>query len=697
MTDSLYNLYHLDTIKLVRTLIIKSDAVAAAINKELAHTTFVDVDSPHTWKYYLNLNGQYHQTDVDMTITSLDNLETIPFTKEALTIHRTTKKLYTFNSDLYKDLIERYPYQRILINGILWPVDLDTAIDSPDYTVLYHDPDLIESNEVNLLSDIQTSINQHMLRWDNISYRDTDDLYVASCLAVMIAALPNEILNLRLAKCKTDEVHTYHLWTYLRSKSGLDKYRRSLTHKQALFLYRNIEFIQRNSGKTSTFNLLIERILTERNIPLFAYDIRHSLESQPDQLRPDIEMQRYPLNLPDAIIGVTNNYTVPEVLDKTQHLATENWRNKPQISDAVIYSTQTSGQNNLNTKLLESIITDTSDLYGLSLTGVLVEHWVMLAAEGIYVGNLIIPNPHTGENLQLTPLDAFTLYMHVWNKTIGSNLDHVPKIVTLKTIRFDLPTMTEVRTVIEDKFLDETVLLDLLDMLPTTTNIINADTFYEYCMAVYTVYNKMTDIYMHDSSLHGHAQLHEVLNLIQTTREIELSPIETYDEWLFSNDIELGELSLVDATLLSDALIDTATGLNSSEVLTPSKIQSDLLDVMSLLTSYDLQFIRSMVGSDAYVIPLRQFRISEPMTVARHFIDNMDFALRVIESSASAKLDPVPIEVPILEITDTTILYDYHPIDVSLDLVCLTQVQTVENIILPNLHLIEESVNVNPI
>lgn len=70
MSQTQYDIYLDDTFKLTRSLVIKSSASADAINKGLSDLgNEVNTLDPTTWKYYLNLNGQYHGTDVPMYVS----------------------------------------------------------------------------------------------------------------------------------------------------------------------------------------------------------------------------------------------------------------------------------------------------------------------------------------------------------------------------------------------------------------------------------------------------------------------------------------------------------------------------------------------------------------------------------------------------------------------------------------------------
>ena len=84
VTDNAWALYLALNLEFVKNLVIKNPYVADYINRQIEEqygVGSVDYHRPETWKYYLNLNGQYHFSDSAIRIVSLDTLETIDLTK----------------------------------------------------------------------------------------------------------------------------------------------------------------------------------------------------------------------------------------------------------------------------------------------------------------------------------------------------------------------------------------------------------------------------------------------------------------------------------------------------------------------------------------------------------------------------------------------------------------------------------------
>jgi len=657
MSDSIYLLYQEATINLARSLVIKSTSVANAINRELTLLgEDVDVSLPHSWKYYLNLNGQYHETDTPMEVVSLDTLEIIPFTRESLDIHRSTRKAYAFNSSQYISLLDKFPEQELLIKGIVDPVDIDEAINAKDFTIIHYEPSLVESNEIDLITRLQDWLYGFMARWHVSAYEFTDDLYMASAWATMIVNVPNTILNIRLDNCRTPRVHSYHIWTYLRSNAALAQYRSTLTTTQALFLYRNIRYILNNSGKTETFELLIKRMLTDRGFAIYGYDLRHGLERQPDETRPDIEMLRYPLDTALVDVRVNRIREVEEVLRDTATLAKDNGQYIPEIAQQIIEDTQRSGKNNIQTKVVESIVSSNKDLSDITLEELLVEHWAYLSSINVYVANLNVLNPVTGEVLQLNPNDAFILYLYVFNASFGVILEDIPTFTTQRIVRDTNVSFKDITSGLDYEVVGP--FKELYESIPGVGTIINPDSFYEHVEIIHHVVSTLVNSAKHAETMEGRAHIRELLHRITQTHDFSLSPTVKYSDWFLSNDIDIANISTVDAAELYVLLYKTATGLLGRLSISPEEIQRDLIAIMDALTSYDVQFIKTLVGENAFILDANKARVGKTWGKLKQDAGGLDTTLRIQRQFTSINAGRENGQIGTLKLTDNTKSYE---------------------------------------
>lgn len=186
-TENQLMIYDQDCIKLAKTIIIKNTFVADVINNYLDAVygaDKIDYTKPHTWKYYLNLAGIYHYTDSMMKVVSTDTHEVIDFTKENLKEHIATANSYRFGTRRYYNLVNEYPNQELLILGILYPVDLDKAVESDNYTILGYPNELVEEFEYSFIEKLQCYVSGYFERWFNPQYCIVDDFYLHAFLAV---------------------------------------------------------------------------------------------------------------------------------------------------------------------------------------------------------------------------------------------------------------------------------------------------------------------------------------------------------------------------------------------------------------------------------------------------------------------------------------------------------------------------------
>ena len=172
-SSNYYQLYIDKVLMLAQTIVIKSEDTVNGLNTfvndqaTINGTATVNTLAPKTWKYYLNVSGQYHYLDIPMYVVSIDTQQKILFNLENLALHVATATAYQFGSRLYKLLVSQFPTQEILIKGILYPVNIDEAISALDGTILGYPSNLVESNEYSLITKLQTWINGYKVRWVN--------------------------------------------------------------------------------------------------------------------------------------------------------------------------------------------------------------------------------------------------------------------------------------------------------------------------------------------------------------------------------------------------------------------------------------------------------------------------------------------------------------------------------------------------
>lgn len=589
MSTNYFNLFKEDTIKLCKSLVIKSENISTAINNNLRDYGFQVGDDPYRWKYYLNLAGEYHQTDVPMTVVSLDTLETIDFTKTNLEKHKTTRKQYTLFSTYYENLVARYPEQEELIRGIINPVTIKTAVEAKDFTILAHEPDFMESQEENLLREMQNWVTGFTHRYHVDGFNVTNDLFHSALLGVMYLQLPLAVMNIRLANTHTEMVHSYHIWSYLASHSRLDDYRKFLTLEQSIWLYRNIRWLEANVGKKEVFDALVENMLTKRNLNLYGYDHLHDVGELDEVLKPDSKLRRFPIN---NELGPVMVRTIREVLDLEDPLALWNIDHKDLHEVEHREALNNADYDSLPTKILESEATDDAGSQPFTLPHVLFNEWIAWSCTNRYTANVTITNPFTNESMQLAAKDAVIAYFYCFNKANGYDLKTMPNLFCHHVRRIETFNVDELRNLYRKDRTDPTVVSNLLGAMPSIDLYTNAEDFYNGCVGIYKAFQYQRIITGGEEHFITAGEYKKIVEYCYCDYIANFEGL-SLDGWMSDKGLGFDELSREDAGLIANEILTTATGayLNADESL--KDLQAAMVGIVKRLTSYDLQWIET--------------------------------------------------------------------------------------------------------
>lgn len=594
MENNYYQIYIDSVLQLAASVVIKSSDTADGVNTALYMQygpNAYDPLNPRSWRYYLNLAGRYHSADEVMTVTSMDTLQTIQFTRENLQIHTATAKAYEYGSVHYLELVDRYPTQRRLIMGILYPADLDVAVESPDGTILSYPPHLVEDWELTLIQRLQQWIYSYLVRWDNVQFKLSDNLYSAAVHAVMYANLVPAIICFRKASCKTNEVHSYHIRQYLASNGMLDVYIRFLTRKQQLFLYRNISYIQRNTAKREVFDWLIDNILTQRSLPLAAYEMRHDVSAMPSTLTPELTFLKIPLNT-EQNHDLRDHFTLTEVMDKEDPLAPDNPHFRDQEQERSDREMKNSLGNRLNTKLLESSMTDYSGSEHFTLADTLLYHWAYLSAENYYRAIVGFDNPVNGEFVPLTAKQAFEFFVYLTCRSYGVTLERLPPIIAKRVAPVTKATLADVMSVVNPKKVPESFGQQMVDLMPSLPVMISVDSFYEQCVKIWRASMTQYGYVCADGTSTGRGMKYNLMSRCWGDVSMQLGVAgQTYHEWFIEHNINIDEFRDSDYLTVAAKLLETATGVGSINAITLADIQRALIQLMAQLGSYSVQYV----------------------------------------------------------------------------------------------------------
>lgn len=595
-----YQIYINQTLQLAETIVIKSSATAEALNQWVYASSggreTVSPD-PTTWKYYLNLSGEYHSIDTEMKVVSVDTLEEILFSKNNLDIHRATAREYRYGTRKYTELVSLFPDQEQLILGILYPADIDTAIAARDGEILAYPPNLIEENEVSFIPNLQQWIRAFTERWVVPGFYITDELYAATTLAILYQSLVPAILNLRLKACNTSEAHSFDIRQYLGSHGYLDEYMDQLSNKQALHFYRNIAYIERNVGKRDTFDSLVDHIMTERFIPIAEYTMKHDVSKQLDAHYPEVIFRKKQLNM-GIVLDPDNQISIETMLDKEVELAPGNKEARALAVTQARSAMKNSASNVIATKALESEMVDESNSSPWILSEILLNHWIYLSAIDVYTAYISVENVKTGEAVPFTAKEAFILAMYAFAKSQGITLETIPKATASRVQRIPTDgdpfgaTVRSIYSIVDPAVVPRNVALEALSKQPQIDYTISTEAFYEMGVKLYDAAQHQRFLIANQENFQRRGMVEAMVNRIYADHVVSLAPANTsYELWLSERNMDVSRFTRSDFELLYIDLVNQATGQILHPIQSMKALQDSMIRMFSQLSSYGIQVI----------------------------------------------------------------------------------------------------------
>lgn len=668
MSNTLNQLYFEKSVVLARTMVIKFHEVALAINRQVRLAGFVvDESRPETWKYYLNLNGEYHPYDhaklLELSNGQHDHLrikiagDTSPievnYSKDILygrTADLAVANEYRFNTLYYNELVTKYPDFIDIINGVLNPIKPDISINSKDGEILYcggylktllptdrfhfirqdygpiNDNFLIEENEENLIGLLQDNIYRFLERWDNRDYHEIANLYYPYLLGILYMSVPNWINNIRLGNIKSTLgfTHSYHIRNYLDSFGKLGWVLNYVSKPTALWLYRNIRWLDANRGKQMTFDTIVENVLTPENIPLTGHRLRHDISELgvDGTLIPKPFMERKPINFIQG--GTTVPYNeILEIVEQELPLAVENHYDQlgqaKQTSDKSKYSMF----DNINTKVLESTVVDMSNHMAITLDDIALNLWPFSASQGLYKGTILVTNPLTSERIQLTPLSAYILALYCLNKGwCDWEIDEIPTIYVSNILRSKRwkpypelnykPTIDDVKQGLNPNYITDDEINKVIGDFEPIFTFGNASFFNEEmlrqhreAMRQYYAYTKIEDM---NGRAYG-----QFVSYKQYWHDVKCDLVKKptrFKDWIITHGINLENFTRKDYVGLGLQLVEASTGLDIAKGEKLRNKQNAVLSILKHFTSYTIQVIQNSVSVDSYVTGGKTLRLT---------------------------------------------------------------------------------------
>ena len=263
-----YSVYRQEVIYFLQSITIKFDPFVRFFKDKIYSEHGIVIESDEDNPYYKHMCGLYTDFDEPMYVTSVETELPVLFDLNLKTNYPKTYAVYRIPTIEYNNLLNKYPKQATLIKSILHPVkDLDTAIEANNLTLLAYDETLLEPTEVNnIIETIDQFLDYYRTRWYVADFY-YENLYPPAIFSTLFQQLTSLIYLQRIRNLKTPFVHSTHVWEYLLSK-GLGDYRDVLSTNQSLFLYRNIDYLYQNKGKTSNLEILAKNLINPLYVSL---------------------------------------------------------------------------------------------------------------------------------------------------------------------------------------------------------------------------------------------------------------------------------------------------------------------------------------------------------------------------------------------------------------------------------------------
>lgn len=589
-----YDLYLKGVFDLAATVVIKSEYMVDNVNNVVSMYGYSVEDEPRTWKYYLNLAGEYHEMDSPMTVVSTDTTEEIAFTKENLARHDQTRRDYQYGTRYYEELIGRYPTQEFLIRGILNPTNIDAAIAAPDHTILYYDKLLVEPQEINLVEILQRRVNWFFLRWDVPGYNKADPYFGMMLYGQLIAFIIPMILNIRLSNCKTTLAHSFDVRQYLKDNGRLDKYYDYMTHRQRMYFYRNVKYINHNNGKRYMFDELTNRVMTARAFPLANYTLQTNAETILEDLTGTVEFRRRSLNNIQSATG-KDIRDVPEILELESDIARGNLDYTAEETARIPKLMTTTLSSTVPTKVLESDVMDVSEAAPNTLAEVMFSHWAYLSNIGLYRPVVRIDHPYGGEPMIIRAKDAFVLWMYCVARMAEITLIEIPVVNAWMVRRLHLPTYNELRSLdptglLPDSFIHST----LRDNPPIKEGFISVESFKLSMIEIQRRMHHHKDSYCSQHDLFARGAAETLALRCYKDVPVDMYPGVKYEDWFLEQGIAVSDLSISEFGTMSNDILRAITGADIGSAYNMRDVHQAMVGLMRQLVSYSVQIIQSI-------------------------------------------------------------------------------------------------------
>ena len=433
-----------NTLLLAKSITIvnhnEADMYNEFVNKSYGKT--IDEYDKTSWRYFRHLAGRYHEVDVRMKVVSRDTREEIELSRDSLIAHYETKSELAKFGEFYDEVVLLYPEQELLIKSLIAFSEVPPIaeiVNYPDWRIVAYNELLVESRETDLITSLQERIDNYSVKHLIEDYHFVDDCFLALLISKLYMFIIKSLFTIRLANARTGRVHSYHMLNFFASHLGLDEYYNYLDEYQRLYLYRNLLYLNANSGNNDTFETVIDVIFTHKRIVITNY-----VYNQTNNVRDDLSMEYifYQELLNDKpFVFDKDHFDLDDLKDKEVTIHDSNEKEYDYNKGDIEQEMDNSQSSDANTKDLEVTFSDSTNDVKYPLRDIVLDYWATTIIINKNVALVEFNNPVTGDLLELSPIRAFRLWTLAFHKSYGEEPRVIPNYHVYRAYREEIPTL----------------------------------------------------------------------------------------------------------------------------------------------------------------------------------------------------------------------------------------------------------------
>lgn len=572
------------------------------------------LDDKRTWKYYVNISGNYHSLDTPMFIYNRITNSNMLLTVDNLRLYPDIRNELLLYSLTYQKLVSTYPLQEFLIKSMLLPVDIDIALSAETGTILNYDSTTIDSNEYSLMLELQEYIYGFFGRYYIADYSLVDDLYISSILAVLYADLRLKIENIRLKNVFTYEANSYYISSFFKSHLGIELELDILTPKVQMWLYKNLRYIERHTGKKKIFNLIIKKVLEDSNIGIGEINIikEDSIADMSNDIYSasytpgDINFKTKELNN-RYIINKNKTYDLEQIVKKELLLTENNKLDSEVVTNDEYNSVKLEKHLIEKTKIIE--IDDKISLRSRTIPElhVLIDNWFYYAFNNKYNYIADIKDDNTNTIYRVNAKQAALMLIKIFISVVNQEDRKLKNFRVATTLRYEQGLKSSINKLFLDRTITDKLTNKIFDLIPELPNSFTTmSDFKDYLLKV----NDLNNTIWYSISNVGNAVASSTLKRLQDRlykdRYIDLTIYgveSTIDELLIKENIDYTITTKYDYVTMMKKLVKTFTGLGFNTTDEDTDDMEKYASLIKKITSYSLQVIYTPVVSSSIESP----------------------------------------------------------------------------------------------